>query len=115
MFFNAILLVVGVFTASTSVIMIRWSDEHPLLVAAYRLLVAVAILSPIFLRQVKKRGGLSLGDLRPTILPGLILGLHFIAWITGARLTSAANATLIVNMNPVVMPLFAFLFSTGRC
>jgi drug/metabolite transporter (DMT)-like permease len=109
MFFNAFLLVVGVFTASTSVLMIRWSDEHLLLVAAYRLLIAGAILSPIFLRQVKKRGGWTLRDLRPTVLPGLILGLHFIAWIAGARLTPAANATLIVNMNPVAMPLFAFL------
>ena len=37
--------------------------------------------------------------------PALFLGIHFISWIMGARLTPSANASLIVNMVPVVMPL----------
>jgi drug/metabolite transporter (DMT)-like permease len=36
----------------------------------------------------------------------VLLGLHFIAWIIGARMTSSTNATLIVNLVPVVMPFF---------
>jgi drug/metabolite transporter (DMT)-like permease len=110
MLFNALVLVFGVFAASTSVLMIRWSDEHPLLVGSYRLLIAAALLLPLFLRDLRRRGrGYSPADLSQTLLPGLALALHFIAWIVGARMTPAANATLIVNMNPVAMPLFALL------
>ena len=41
-------------------------------------------------------------------MPGILLGLHFIAWIYGARMTLAGNSTVIVNMSPVVMPFLAF-------
>jgi drug/metabolite transporter (DMT)-like permease len=110
MLFDVLVLVSGVFSASTSVLMIRWSDEHPLLVASYRLLIAAALLLPLFLRDLKRRGrGFSPADLTQTVLPGLTLAFHFIAWVVGARMTTAANATLIVNMNPVAMPLFALL------
>jgi drug/metabolite transporter (DMT)-like permease len=110
MLFSVLVLVFGVFAASTSVLMIRWSDEHPLLVGSYRLLIAAALLIPLFLRDLRRRGrGYAPGDLIQTLLPGLALAFHFIAWIVGARMTPAANATLIVNMNPVAMPLFALL------
>jgi drug/metabolite transporter (DMT)-like permease len=110
MLFSVLVLVFGVFAASSSVLMIRWSDEHPLLVGSYRLLIAAALLFPLFLRDLRKRGrGYTPADLIHTLLPGFALALHFIAWIVGARMTPAANATLIVNMNPVAMPLFALL------
>jgi drug/metabolite transporter (DMT)-like permease len=110
MLFSVLVLVLGELCASSSVLMIRWSDEHPLLVGSYRLFIAAAILFPLFLRDLRRRGGgYGPADFAHTLLPGLALAFHFIAWIVGARMTPAANATLIVNMNPVVMPLFALL------
>jgi drug/metabolite transporter (DMT)-like permease len=103
------LVVFGVFIASTSVIMIKASTIHPLLQSSYRLLGAVAVLAPFLFRELRARGErLSLRLVAPSILPGIILGLHFIAWIYGARLTLAGNSTIIVNMSPVVMPFLAF-------
>ena len=112
MFARLLILIFGVFSCSVSVIFIKVSTEHPLLVAAYRLFIAAFILTPFMLkerRQFKKT--LSFKLLRPSILPGLTLGLHFILWIIGARMTLAAHSTLIVNMLPVIMPLFLFAFS----
>jgi drug/metabolite transporter (DMT)-like permease len=43
-------------------------------------------------------------------LPALMLAVHFITWIIGARLTQAANASMIVNLTPVAMPFFLLLF-----
>ena len=42
------------------------------------------------------------------------LRLHFITWIAGARMTPAANSTLIVNIVPVVMPLLLWLFAREK-
>jgi len=85
--------------------MIKASRETPLLLSAYRFLIAALILSPAWLREWRgSAGGRRLRDLRVTVLPGLLLGLHMTTWIVGARLTLAANASLIVNLVPVVMP-----------
>jgi drug/metabolite transporter (DMT)-like permease len=106
------LLLVGVFACSTSAVMIKASSEPSILVAAFRLLLASILLSPFYVLALKKhRTQYTLRHLRATIAPGIILGLHFITWITGVRYTLIANATLIVTMTPVVMPFFLyFLF-----
>jgi drug/metabolite transporter (DMT)-like permease len=104
-----VILVFGVFVSSTSVIMIKASAINPLLQSSYRLLGAAVLLTPFFFRELRDRGERpSLSHVLPALLPGVLLGLHFIAWIFGARMTLAGNSTVIVNMAPVVMPFFAF-------
>ena len=104
-----VLLVVGVFACSTAVIMIKLTDVNPLLLSAYRLLVAAFFLLPVWLRSRAKHGyRYGSGALRICAWPALFLGLHFVTWIIGARMTLAANASLIVNMVPVAMPFLAY-------
>jgi drug/metabolite transporter (DMT)-like permease len=104
-----LLLVFGTFISATSVVMIKASAIHPLLQSPYRLLGAAILLTPFFFRELRERGEAPrLGLAVPPLVPGVLLGLHFIAWIYGARLTLASNSTVIVNMSPVVMPFFAF-------
>lgn len=108
--FSILLLIFGVFCCATSVLMIKASGLHPAVLSAYRLLGAALLLSPVYAAQVKKhRGQYSARHLRVTILPALTLALHFISWAQGAQWTSAANATLIVNLSPLVMPFLLFL------
>jgi drug/metabolite transporter (DMT)-like permease len=112
MILNLFILLTGVFACSVSVIFIKLSTEHPLLLASYRLFVAAVVLTPLLFRDLQKNGiPFSLKLFRPSLLPGVTLCFHFIAWIVGARMTLAAHSTLIVNMVPVVMPFFLFLFS----
>ena len=105
------LLFVGVFACSTSVVFIKASEEHSILLAAYRLLFASIILSPLFFHDLRKhRIRYPFRHFRATIWPGIILGLHFITWFIGLRMTLAANSTLIVTMTPIVMPFFLYFF-----
>lgn len=100
-------LVFGVFACSTAVIMIKACTVPPTLLAAYRLFVAAAILTPFYLRERQRLGEAARTQkLATSILPGIALGIHFISWIMGARMTPAANASLIVNLVPVAMPFF---------
>jgi len=106
------ILILGVFACSTSVIYIKFSTENPILLAAYRLFVAAIILTPFFIRDLKRHSKtLTFRILRPAVLPGITLSFHFISWIIGARMTLAAHSTLIVNMVPVMMPFFLFTLS----
>ncbi len=102
-----LLLLLGVFGCSTSVILIKSSQTHPVVLVAARLLIATALLSPIFLLDWRKhRTAFTREHLRRTTLPALVLALHFISWTYAARLTLAAQATLIVNLVPIAMPFF---------
>ncbi len=105
-----LLLLIGVYCCSTSVIFIKIGSTDPVVLSAYRLLIGGAVLIPFAIKALKKAGNVSLKDLfRRTIVPAAFLGIHFIIWIMGARLTPSANASLIVNMVPVVMPLLLLL------
>jgi drug/metabolite transporter (DMT)-like permease len=107
MFSRGLLLVFGIFCGSTAVIMIKAGDEHPFLVASYRLLVAAVVLFPFFWRDLRsypgKYGWRQVGW---SALPALALAIHFMSWIVGARLTFVTNASLIANLTPVAMPFF---------
>jgi drug/metabolite transporter (DMT)-like permease len=110
---SILLLVFGVFCCATSALMIKASDLHPTVLASYRLLLASLLLSPIYYRVVRQHhDNYSFHHLRLVLLPALSLALHFISWAYGAQMTHAANASLIVNMVPVVMPFL--LFFTAR-
>jgi drug/metabolite transporter (DMT)-like permease/glyoxylase-like metal-dependent hydrolase (beta-lactamase superfamily II) len=105
-----ILLLLGSYACSTSAIWIKRSDVPPTLLAAYRLLIAAVALTPLFARDlVARRRTFRWKQLRPALLPGIVLGVHAIAWNWGADETAAANATLIVTMVPIAMPFFLFV------
>lgn len=105
-----LLLLVGVICGSTAVIMIKASTEQPFLLAAYRLLIAAAILSPFFFRDLANiPESYGWKQLSWTLPPAVFLAFHFMSWIVGARMTTVANASLIANLTPVAMPFFVWL------
>jgi len=109
------LLVFGVFASSTSFVYIRESTEAPVMLAAYRLLLTSLLISPLFIRDYRRFHKGELGMLfRSSIGPGFVLGLHFITWVIGARMTTGANATLIVSLVPLAMPFFMLLMYQER-
>ncbi len=109
--FRFLLLLFGIVSGSTAIIFIKASDEQPLLVASYRLLVAGVVLFPFFLRDLGRYDG-SYGrqQLGWVILPALALAFHLGTWVVGARMTQTANAVLIANLTPVAMPFFVWIF-----
>lgn len=109
-----LLLVLGVFACSTAVIMIKSSNTHPVMLAGWRLVLAALLLTPAMLRARS-------ADPRPwgalfsrAWVGALLLAAHFVSWAAGARMTVAANASLVVNLVPVAMPVLAYLMLGER-
>lgn len=114
-FLRVLLLLLGVFAGSTAVIMIKASTEHPFLVASYRLLVAALLLSPFFIRDVQVSAPpYRWRQLSWSALPSVALAVHFMSWVVGVRMTYVTNASLIVNLTPVAMPFFLWIFFRER-
>jgi drug/metabolite transporter (DMT)-like permease len=109
------LMIFGVLCGSTAVILIKASHEHPFLVASYRLLIAALVLFPFFWRDLKtfsgKYGWRQLGW---SAIPGVVLAVHFMSWVVGARMTVVASASLIANLTPVAMPFFVYFLYRER-
>lgn len=104
-----VLLLIGVLACSTAVIMIKASTVHPVMLSASRLLLASLLLLPLFVRAWRSdRRPLGLLA-RRSLLGAALLAAHFISWAAGARMTAAANGSLIVNLVPVVMPFMLFV------
>ena len=110
-----LVLIFGVFCCSTSVIFIKIGGTDPVVLSAYRLIIGGLCLLPLSLRARQHADCPAFSKLiRRALPPAFFLGIHFITWIAGARLTPAANASLIVNMVPVVMPLLLLVILKER-
>jgi len=79
------------------------------MLASWRVLLAAIMLLPVYFYARRQHGDEPfLKIVQRSLVPGVILSIHFIAWVAGARLTPGANATLIVNLMPLVMPFLMF-------
>jgi drug/metabolite transporter (DMT)-like permease len=109
------LLLFGVYCCSTSIIFIKIGSTNPIALSAYRLILGGLFLIPFAIRPWRNRGDVT-GKvlLQKALPPALLLGVHFISWILGGRLTPSANASLVVNMVPAVMPLLLLVVVQER-
>lgn len=107
----------GVLTVSTAAILIRLAqvEAHSLVVAAWRLTLAIIVLTPIVLatrrselRTLTRREWIS------ALVSGLLLALHFAAWITSLAYTSVAASVVLVSTSPLFVGLASHLLLRER-
>lgn len=106
----------GVFMFSISAILVRYASEAPsLAVATWRTLFAVAMLAPFALGRI---GGevqrFGRRDWAMTAGAGVLLGIHFTAWIESIYHTTIASATVLVSTSPLLLALFGWLLLRER-
>jgi drug/metabolite transporter (DMT)-like permease len=109
--FDMALLGVAVVAVSTSAPLIRAADAPALAVAFWRTILAVPVLA-LVLAAGGRRG---LADLRRadrkvrrgSALAGVLLGLHFAAWVPSLSFTSVASSTALVATQPAWAALIA--------
>jgi drug/metabolite transporter (DMT)-like permease len=108
-----LVLVVGVLAVSTASTFIRLAqaDIPSLAVAAWRLTLASVILAPVTLatRRAELRS-LSRQEWLLAVGGGLVLALHFAAWITSLAMTSVAASVVLVTTSPLFVGLITYLF-----
>ncbi len=107
-------LCVGLIAASQSGNIIRLGDAHPVALTAWRLVLAVLILAPLAGKELGRLKSLKRKDLFLLSLAGLILSLHFFAWIAAVQHTTVANAAVFFSFNPVITAAAAFFFFKER-
>ncbi len=110
--FNPYLAVgLGVVAVSFSSIFTKLSCAPPIVIAFYRLGLAVLILLPFALRgqPFQELRRLDRRDLQAALISGVLLALHFTVWITSLNYTSVASSTVLVTMQPLFVVAGSFL------
>jgi drug/metabolite transporter (DMT)-like permease len=107
----------GVTTASTAAILIRLAqvEAHSLVIAAWRLTLATLILTPIVLsmRHSELRR-LTRQEWGSALASGLLLAIHFAAWISSLAYTSVAASVVLVSTSPIFVGLASHLLLHER-
>lgn len=112
---TSLFLLVAVLCLSSAVLLIQVSTVPPMGLTVWRLLLAGLVLAPFAGREwIRHRAAGRAIPLKLTLLPGLVLAIHLGTWVIGARHTPTANASLIANMAPVVLPGLLFLVAKER-
>jgi len=105
---------IGLLATSFAAIFIRLAqkDQAPSLVlAAARLCVASAVLTPLVLQRHRHElRALTRSDLAWALLSGIVLGLHFATWISSLEYTAVVNSVTLVDTNPLWVALLAPVF-----
>ena len=110
-------LFLGILTFGCSPILVRFAGEtDPLILAVGRLFFSILLLFPFWLRSGSSIKGLQEQGVKIywPVLAGIILGIHFVLWISSIQLTSVASASVLVTMHPVLLILLEYLFFKNR-
>ncbi|MEG9299105.1 DMT family transporter [Mangrovibacillus sp. Mu-81] len=106
-----LLLAIGVISVSTSAILVKVSSAPSGVLAFYRLLFTVLLMTPVFvLKYVKELQVITKRDWAFSIIAGIFLAFHFILWFESLNYTSVASSTVLVTLQPLFAFIGAYLF-----
>lgn len=110
------LLLAGVLSFASSSILIRFAEAAPsLVVAAVRTMWAVLFLAPMGVPATRRAwSSLGVRDRWLVLAAGLLLGVHFVAWISSVYLTTVASAAVLVSTGPVFLAFLGFVVLRER-
>lgn len=110
-------IALAVSAVSTAAVLIRLATAPPLVIAFWRLAFATLILAPAAFAVPSIRRemlGQSVRDDLALTAVGVVLAIHFAAWITSLSLTSVAASVVLVTLHPVLVGVAsAWLFDEG--
>ncbi|MGO2037459.1 MAG: DMT family transporter [Brevibacterium sp.] len=102
-------VLVGALCLSISAIFVKLAGVDAATTAVLRCAIAVIALVPLALVERRRHGGLSRSGICWAVAAGIALGIDYIAWTQAIYLVGAGVATVLVNVQVIVLPLLALL------
>ena len=112
-----IVIVVGIVGISLSAIFVRYSIAPSAVLAAWRLLWSVILMTPMVLGSAAVRTELANAHKKSALMSacsGIFLAAHFILWFEALKKTSVASAATLVCTEVIWVSLGFCLFLKGR-
>lgn len=105
-----VFLLAGLLSFSFSPILVRLASDAPsVTVATWRTIFAAAVLAPFAARRsASELRGLTSKEWALVSLAGVLLGMHFVAWMESIYQTTVASASVLFTTNPIFIAILGF-------
>ncbi len=107
-------LLIGTAALAFSGIWVKASNFEPATSVVLRCWLALIFLLPFMLWEIRKKGGLGKRGIIWSIVAGLILGIDFTAWNYSIFYVGAGIASVLLNLQVLILPLLAFFIDKER-
>jgi drug/metabolite transporter (DMT)-like permease len=111
---NAALVVAGAASLSLSATFVKLADVTSGTAAFLRCLIALAALIPMALWELHRRGAMPSQLYPMAIVAGVFLGADYVMWTASILDVGASIATVLINVQVVVLPLIALVIDRTR-
>lgn len=109
-----LILWTGVIAVSFSAIFVKMSATSSTILAAYRLLCVMILMTPFIGKYRHEFSGLTKRDWLYSTISGFFLAIHFIFWFESLRYTSIASSVVLVTLQPIFVLIGAFFLFKER-
>ncbi len=110
-----LVLIIGVIAISISAILVKVATAPAGVIAFYRLLFSMLLMSPLFMFKYRKELKLvTKRDWGLSVASGVFLAFHFILWFESLNYTSVASSTVLVTLQPIFAFIGTYLFFKER-
>ena len=99
----------AVVALTLSPLFVRWADAPGVVTSFYRMVITAVILTPFALHKMKTVEKPPVLEYLFPVLAGVFTSLDHGLWATAIEQTTVANATLLNNISPLWVALFALL------
>ncbi|HET7577753.1 MAG TPA: DMT family transporter [Bacillales bacterium] len=104
-------LLIGVSAVSTAAIFVKLSSAPASVIATYRLVFAVLLMTPVIVTKYRREWAqVSRRDWMICAGAGVFLAFHFIFWFGSLEYTSVASSVVLVALQPIFAFLGTYLF-----
>lgn len=109
-----LILIIGVIFLAFTAPWVKLSNFEPATSVLLRCGLGFLALLPFMIREAKKHGSLSKTGVTLSLLAGLFLGIDFTAWNYSIYYVGSGIASVLLNMQVIILPALAFLFDRER-
>src|SRR5436305_180372 len=106
--------ILGAIAIAFSSVLVRLSHASPSTAAIFRCAYALPVLGLLALREDRKLGPRSWGERRIAITSGIFFATDLILWHHSIADIGAGLATVLANIQVVLVPILAWVFLSER-
>lgn len=109
-----LVLLIGILALAFTAPWVKLANFEPATSAILRCSIGLLTLLPFAINEAKKIGSLNKTGISLSLLAGLFLGIDFTAWNYSIFYVGSGIASILLNLQIIILPALAFLFDRER-
>ncbi|WP_432362063.1 DMT family transporter [Sporosarcina sp. UB5] len=109
-----LILIIGIMALAFTAPWVKQSNFEPATSVILRVGLGIIFLLPFVFSEMKKLGKLNKSGITLSLIAGFFLGIDFTAWNYSIFYVGSGIASILLNLQIIILPALAFLFDRER-